>query len=806
MLISIDWIKDFVSIPDLDIKTLGTKFTLATAEIEEIKTCGEIFEEIIVVEIVSFEKHPEADKLNLVTFKINDSETRRVVCGANNVKVGIKIPYARVGLSLPNGMTLEPKKIRGILSEGMLCSQEELGIPTTLDGIWELDSNTPVGTKMIDYLKLKKDIIIDVDNKSLTHRPDLWGHYGIAREFSAIFESKLSDRFNREWESKLLSIAENSSPSPIKIKFHGDSAGISYFGLSLSGVKVGNTPDWMKRRLEVTGLRSINSIVDISNYVMLELGLPLHIFDRKKIKGDTLTIQSLSSSAKFITLDDVERLLISGDTVISDSEGPLVLAGIMGGKSSGVSDETDEIFIEVANWKAANVRRTSTRLGLRTDSSQRYEKSLDSQLSLRTLLRTLELILELNPTAKVIGKIEYAGIPLNSFSPLKVTTSASRISNVLGKEISEDKVISILDYLGFKATKLSGAILELTVPSYRSTKDIENEQDIIEEIGRIIGYDNITPVSPLDGIAPVKLTQMQKLQRKIKNFLVYDRFFEVMTYPLLGKDVLEKYKFKNSEVLELFNSISSDYSIMRPSMIPSFLSALELNSKYQDRFKIFEIGRVYTPGVNFSQESNILCIGAYDRDSSAFVDLLNSSLSLLDSIGLSSEPVLPNPKFKSSVLPLDWEGIHPVEHRDFRIAGKMIASIFSVHPLLLSKLKIKGHFAFFMFDLTNIADLALKEKVKYKPLNKFPSSSFDWTVTADKDQYIGEIVKAAQKVRMKELDSIEVLDIFTQESKKYVTLRAVLADECGTLTTDFLKSAEASLIKATTDAGFELKK
>jgi phenylalanyl-tRNA synthetase beta chain len=465
----------------------------------------------------------------------------------------------------------------------------------------------------------------------------------------------------------------------------------------------------------------------------------------------------------------------------------------MGGQSSGVSNETTEIFIEVANWKAALVRRTSTRLGLRTDSSQRYEKSLDSQLSLRTMLRTLELILELNPTAKVVGQLEYAGVSLDQFSPLKIKSSAT-------------KIISILDYLGFKTSKLSGSFLEISVPSFRSTKDIENEQDIIEEIGRIIGYDNITPSSPLDGIAPVKLTQMQKLQRKIKNFLVHDRFFEVMTYPLVGRDLLAKYSFDKSEVLELFNSISIDHSIMRPSMIPSFLSALELNSKYQDRFKAFEIGRVYSPSANFSNESNILCIGVYDRDSNPFVDLLNSSLSLLDSIGLSSEPALPNPKFKSSVLPVDWDGIHPVEHRDFRIVGKMIASIFSVHPLLLSKLKIKGHFSFFILDLTSIADLALKDKVKYRPLNKFPSSSFDWTVTADKDQYIADIVKAAQKVKMKELDSIEVLDIFIQESKKYVTLRAVLADENGTLTTDFLKSAEASLLKATTDAGFELKK
>jgi phenylalanyl-tRNA synthetase beta chain len=806
MLISIDWIKDFVKLPDLTPKEIGSKFTLATAEVEDVVAVGGVLEKIKVVEIVSFEKHPEADKLNLVTFKISETETRKVVCGASNVKVGLRVPYACVGLTLPNGMTLEPKKIRGVLSEGMLCSEEELGMASTIDGILELPLSTPVGISMLDYLKLPKDIVLDVDNKSLTHRPDLWGHFGIAREFSAIFNEKLLNRFDTNWETGLKAKI-GTSDSPLKVKIEGESSCLSYFGLSIDGIKVTESPDWMKRRLTTCGLRSINSVVDISNYVMLELGFPLHIFDREKISGSNVLIKALDAENKFVTLDEVERNLIAGDTVICDNNGPLVLAGIMGGKASGVSDSTTKIFIEVANWKAALTRRTSTRLGLRTDSSQRYEKSLDSHQTLRTLLRTLELILELNPTAKVLGKIEYDGIDLSKPNILTINSSVNKICKVIGKELSFDSIKTIFNALDFKVEGIVSNF-KVTVPSVRSTKDIECEEDLIEEIGRIIGFDNIAPVSPLDGIAPVKLSNMQKIQRKVRDFFVLQsKSFEVMTYPLIGEALLKDSKWSLENNLTLYNSISTDRAIMRPSMIPSFLELTELNAKYQDRFRAFEIGRVYQANKeNFSKESVQLCASFYNKDQNNFIDLYNSAISLLNSLNLSFDVLEPNPKFPSNVIPSDWVGIHPVEIRNFRVMGKINASLFSIHPIILKNLKIKGHLSLFILDLTAITDLALKEKTKYRPLNKYPSSTFDWTVTVANDQNIGDVLKASQKTKLKELDSVEILDIYNSNEVNFVTLRATLTDENSTLSSEFLKSAEVSLIKSTTDAGFELKK
>lgn len=805
MLISIDWIRDFTPVPNLPAKDIYTRFTLATAEVEDVITIGEHLEKIVVAEIISFEKHPEADKLNLVTFKISETDTRRVVCGASNVKVGIRIPYAPLGVKLPNGLLLEAKKIRGVLSEGMLCSEEELGFAAESSGIMELPSDAPLGMNMLNFFKLKKDTILDIDNKSLTHRPDLWGHFGMAREFSAMFEVPLNNRFTKEW-SQNLTKKYGPDKSPITPRFDGESAGISYFGLSLNNVTIKESPEWLKARLGACGLRPINNVVDISNYVMLELGMPLHIFDRDLISGGEVIIRKLTEETPFKTLDDIERKLIAGDTVIADANGPLVLAGIMGGKNSGVSTQTKNIFIEVANWKAAMVRRTSTRLGLRSDSSQRFEKTLDSHLTERTLLRTLELVLELCPEAKVVGKAEYAGVNLSEFKPLKITTSLQKIKTVLGCELTLLSLKKILNALDFK-TEDDGSNLLVTVPTYRSTKDVEVEADLIEEVGRIIGYDNISPLSPLDVIAPVKLTEMQKVQRRVRDFMVLQgKSFEVMSYPLIGDSLLKKVSWPTTTSLKLINSLSQDHDLMRPSLIPGLLEMGETNVKHHDRFRFFELGRAYSEdAANFSKEGLHLGAVFFDKDKNPFVEMTNLVINLLTSLNLSFDLVERNPRFPNPLVPTDWLGNHPFEFTNIRVMGKNAGAIFSVHPLILRNLKIKGQMTICLFDLSLFENYSAKDKTKYKPLSKFPNSSFDWTVVLPLESPVAEVLNSAKKVKLKELQSVQILDIFPSEKQKFVTIRAVLADDSGTLTSELLKQAEIALVDATTKAGFNLK-
>jgi phenylalanyl-tRNA synthetase beta chain len=806
MLISIDWIKDFVKLPELSAKELGEKFTLSSAEVEDVVLVGAHLDKVKIAEIISIRKHPEADKLNLVTFNFGGKENKEVVCGASNVRVGLKTFYAPLGVTLPNGMTLEPKKIRGFLSEGMLCSEEELGFADSSEGIMDLPADSAVGTTVAEYYSETPDVLLDVDNKSLTHRPDMWGHYGIAREFAAAHEVALERPYDEKWLSELRSKCTDDA-APMNVSIENDCAGISYFGLSVNNVTVKESPSWLKKRLTAVGLRPINNIVDISNYVMLELGMPLHIFDRSKIEGDCIKVRSLESEETFVTLDEVERSLVPGDTVIADSKKPLVIAGIMGGLNSGVDDSTKDIFIEVANWKAAKVRTTSTRLGLRTDSSQRYEKTLDSLQCERTLFRTLEMVLKECPEAKVVGPTVYDGVDLSSFSPLVIETSTNKICSILGTEVSTERILKILSSLDFAVEQNSDS-LKVTVPSFRSTKDVECEADIIEEVGRMIGYDNITPESPKLDISPVRLSVAAKLHRNLKDYLVYHaRSFEVNTYPMIGAKLLEKSSWTEAADIKIINALSEGADRMRPNLVPSFLEMLALNSKHQEQGRFFELGRFYKGDKkSFCHEESQLAVAFFDRSENTYMDLLNNVERMLNSCNVPFDFCEKHPKFKSNAIDESWVGLHPFEFTNIRVMGKIHGSVFSIHPMMLRNFKIKGNVSIALLNLGSLEQRPMKDKTKYKPLAKFPGSSFDWSVVADSDTAVAAVLAPLKKLKIKELNDVHVVGTFDLgEGKKSITLRASFIDPEKTLGGDFITESSNLLVETLNKAGFPLK-
>lgn len=808
MLVSIDWIKDFVDLPsNLSDKEIESRFTLATAEVEDVKSVGDHFEKIRVVEIVEIEKHPDADKLNLVTFKVSSDETRKVVCGAGNVRVGIKIPYAPLGTVLPNGLVLEPKKIRGILSEGMLCSEEELGYAESSEGLMELDEDAPIGVNLIEYFNENKDTILDIDNKSLTHRPDLWGHFGLAREFAAIYKLALKNKFGADWSAKMKSYLNNED-APVNVDVDLDSSCKCYSGLSIQNVKVADSPDWLKRRLTNVGLRPINNIVDISNYVMLELGHPLHIFDRSTINGDTLYIKRFCDDTEFVTLENENKVMNSDDTAIFDSKEALSIAGIKGGLRSGVTESTKDIFIEVANWKAADVRKTSARIGLRTDASQRFEKTLDSKLCERTILRTLDLILDVCPEAKVVGNIVYDGENLEDISDVVISTSNEKINSVLGTNISQESIVEIFESLDFRVKEV-GDILNVTVPSYRATKDVEIEADLIEEIGRIVGYDNIKPVAPQFAVSPVKFSEKIKLHRKIRDFMVYSgKAFEIMTYSMVGKKLLKKASWESDTDLKILNPMSNDAEIMRPSLLPGLLESVAKNQKNFGDFRCFELGRCYRPDKkDFAKEESVLAVVHYSKDKNCFMDLLNSVESLLRSSNIPSDISKKHPKFKNEMINDDWKGAHPHEFLNIRIMGKMKGVVASIHPIMLRSFKIKGNVSVALIDLTMVESKEMKDKTKYQELSKFPKSIFDYTVTLKKDNEVSQLFDVLKKVKIKELTSNSVVDVYVSEdsSDKHITLRSTFEDKTKTLGGDLLKQYEEKIIAAMDKAGFPLK-
>ncbi len=802
MLISLNWIKDFVELPDLPPKTLSSMFTLATAEVEDVIISGEALKPILCVEIKSLKPHPESDKLNLVTFDFGKG-LKEVVCGAPNLSPGMKVPFAPTGTTLPNGMTLEPKKIRGILSDGMLCSETELGLGEGKSGLMQLRADTVPGTSLVDYLKIPSDVVLDVDNKSLTHRPDLWGYLGLAREFAAGHGIKLKNTFTKDWEAK---IEKNftKDASPVKVDVQTESSCLAYYGVSIDNVKVGKTPDWMKTRLETVGLRSINLIVDISNYVMVELGMPNHVFDREQIQGSKVLIKRVDSPSKFKTLDEVERHLIAGDTVISDDARPLVLAGIMGGLNSGVTDTTSKVFLEVANWEAPEVRKTSVRLGLRTDSSQRYEKTLDSNLCRRTLLRMIELILELSPGAKVVGPPEIYVNESKLSQPITLEISHTQIVKSLGMDVGKEKIRSIFESLDFHVEEFQGNF-KVTVPTYRTTKDISCKADLVEEIGRMIGYDNITPVSPLLAVKPVRLSQTKQFHRKIQDFMVmHSRALQVMTYPLVGKELLEKAMWPVlNEHLVLLNALSVDNDRMRPSLIPSAVEMASQNQKHYDSFGFYEVGRSY---LDYEKEKSHLLIGLYSKDASRFVELENTVEKLLSTLNVNSAFAPRSQKFQNPVAPAEWQGYHPHEYVNVQVMGKFMGALTTVHPLILKNYKMKGHLSLAIIDITDLEARELKDKTKYSPIPKFPSSSCDFTVVMDISHPASSALVALNSLKDKEFKSKSILGIYVMnETQKAVSIRTVFEDSEKTLSSESIKDLEHKVVQALEKAGLPLK-
>lgn len=802
MIISINWIRDFVDLPDLPPRDMGVRFTMATCEVDRIEQTGEILNRVTAAKILSIRKHPDADSLNLVTVETAEGK-KEVVCGAPNVAVGLTVPYAPLGTTFPAGFTLEPKKIRGVLSEGMLCAEDELGLGNDHSGLLVLPETTPVGTPLAAVLKQTPDILFEIDNKSITHRPDLWGHYGMAREFAAVFGKPLKNPFDGAWLKKLSALQTGDKP-PVTITVEKETCCLGFYGIAMDGIVVGESPEWMKTRLNACGMRPINAVVDISNYVMLEQGIPNHIFDRDRIGGGKIIVRRTGKAMDFTTLDEQIRPLLDSDTVVCDADRPMAIAGIMGGLDSSITENTTRIFIEAANWDGGSIRRTSTRLGLRTDASQRYEKSLDTRLLERALFRIVELVLEIIPGSRITGPIVTDGIKTRP--DLKITTSAERISRHLGVSVEESRIKAILTALDF-AVSGKGSDLEVAVPSFRSTKDIECEVDIFEEIGRVIGYDNIPHQAPLNRIEAVRLSPEKLLARKIQDFMVMSgQAYEIMTYPMVGEKLLKQAAWPGvEESLILANALAPEHDRMRPSLIPSLLEAAETNQKYYTDFRFFETGRSFAADPDqFSKDLYQFGTVFYSRQKPVMLELINTMERLFAWCAL---PVQITPhKGKNPLIPSDWKGIHPYETLDVMIMGKPAGIIMTVHPVLLRDFKIKGHLSLAVMDTTMFQDREWPAKINYRPLPKFPSSSFDCTVVTASDTPVTEILKTLKGCRIPEMESTRIVDVYKlDDSRKTVTIRTSFLDRTKTLSGEFLKEAEDKIVATLAAGGFPLK-
>ncbi|MBU1164866.1 phenylalanine--tRNA ligase subunit beta [Patescibacteria group bacterium] len=582
MKISFDWLKRYVDIPSsLTADELGFKLTMSTVEVEEVFNLSKELKDIVVGKLLNVEKHPNADKLHVAQVNIGDKIIQLIFGQVVKLKKGDRLPVAVAPVTLPTGLTVKKSKIRGVDSHGMFCLNSELGISDE-DKCTFFGDDVKPGTPITKAMTLAEGAVLDIENKSLTHRPDLWSHVGIAREVGAILGKKLKE--------PTLSQIDEGDEIDLKIEIVDKDACPRYIGVAVSGIKVAPSPDWMQKLLLAAGMRPINNIVDITNFIMLEMGQPLHAFDVEQVIGKKIVVKKATEGQIFTTLDGQKRKLTKDDLLIDDSRRAVAIAGVMGGENSEVKRGTKTIILESANFDAVSIRRTSTRLGLRTEASTRFEKALDPELAEKAAKRAVNLIQEIIPTAKVSSK--FVDVNYAKKKKIIINLDLDRLNLVIGEEIPIAKIKQILTSLEFKVSG-SGKTLKVEVPSFRAQRDVTIQEDLIEEVARIYGFNNIKVTLPKIQIERPKIDLEKELEKKVKNQLTGMGFDEVKNYSFIGPSQQSKFGYKENELIKLKSYFSEDQSLMRPSMVPNMLINVENNLRFFDDFKIFELGTVY---------------------------------------------------------------------------------------------------------------------------------------------------------------------------------------------------------------------
>jgi len=595
MYLSLDWLKDFVRIPrSITPEELGLRLTMHTVEIDSIEKQVDKFKNIVVGKILTLKKHPNASRLQLVWVDAG-SEKFEIVCGAPNLKEGQLVPLAKVGAVLPNGLEIKESEIRGVKSVGMLCAEDELGLGDDHSGILILDNKAKIGQNLAEHYKLK-DVIFEVDNKSITHRPDLWSHYGMAREIAAFLKEKF-----RKYKPNKKVLTRSTNDIKLKMKVESYRQCPRYMAIGLTGIKIEASPKWMQERLIACGMRPINNIVDVTNYVMLELGQPLHAFDRTLV--DEIIVRQAKADEVIETLDGEKRNLDNETLVIADSKKAIAIAGIMGGANSEINNKTDSMIIESANFNFVSIRKTSQKLGLRSDASMRFEKALDPNLCELALVRAVELIKKLCPKTKVasnlvdltarLAKSMQSGEEKFKLNQGPIELNLSWLNKLVGEIIEARQVIRILTSLGFELVEKKDK-LSVIVPTWRATRDISIPEDLVEEVARIYGYSNLTPAMPKIAMKAAVVNQERVLERKIKDILAKGAALtEIYNYSFVGEEQLKKISIDFSSHIRLANPITAQQTMLRQNLAANLIENVKVNQARYSQVGLFEIGSIY---------------------------------------------------------------------------------------------------------------------------------------------------------------------------------------------------------------------
>ena len=735
---SYNWLKE-LSDTKKTAKEIAELITLHSFEVESVEKVGSSFDGVVVGKILEIAKHPNADKLQLTKVEIGKGEILDIVCGAHNIAVGDHVPVATVGTKLPGGIEIKEAEIRGHKSFGMLCAEDELGLGTSHAGILLLDKSIKIGTPLGEIFN-NEDEVLDI--KVLPDRAhDAVSHVAMAREIIALENGEMDYDFDGL-------VLENKKAKDLKIEIENAELCQRYIGAKLSNVEIGESPAWMKARLEACGLNAINNVVDATNYVMLELGQPLHAFDGDVI-GNEIIVRSGKKDEEITLLDGNVKKIIADDIIIANADGALALAGIMGGKNSGITETTKNIILEAANFKPLSIRKTHSRLALFTDASSRFEKELDPNLAEKAMVRVIE-ILEHTASAKFDGMLD---IYPKKIKPWTIELNLKYVDKLLGVGVPSKTSEKILTALGIKV-KIKKDVIIAEIPTLRV--DLRSQEDLIEEIGRIYGYEKIQNLPPHVPVIGAKQNETRVFERAVKNILVGFGFSEVYNYSFYSEQDAKLSQLGAMKHLQLEMPMSPEQSQLRISLIPNLLKNVKENLKNYVEFNIFEIGKVYWPTGEFLPQEKSMLVGVMvlkkksvkeekmdKRHESGFFEAKAAVNNILEQLGILDHYY---DTFES--LPIDsplslW---HQSRSAEIKIqgTGKSIGFIGEISPIVLAEFDINTRVVMFEFDSEKLLEISQQER-EYTSIRKHPVVTRDISLIAGMDVRIDEILMIIQR-------------------------------------------------------------
>ena len=807
MNISYNWLKDYVNF-DLSPEELSAALTsigLETGGIEEVQTIKGGLNGLVIGKVLTCEDHPNSDHLHITTVDLGESEPVQIVCGAANVAAGQYVVVATLGTVLYSGeesFTIKKSKIRGVESFGMICAEDEIGIGTSHDGIIVLPGEVKPGTLAKDYYNIKSDYVLEVD--ITPNRIDAASHYGVARDLAVYLQSH-----DMPYKLTLPDVsAFQAGPvtdKSIQVEVLNHEAAPRYMGLTITGVKVAESPDWLKTRLRSIGLNPHNNVVDITNFILHEIGQPLHAFDANKIKGRKIVVRTCPEGTPFVTLDGVARKLSDRDLMICDEEKPMCLAGVFGGLDSGVTTETTEVFLESAYFNPVWIRKSAKRHGLSTDASFRYERGIDPNIAPYALKRAALLVTELAG-----GQISspVTDIYPEPIQPFHFEISLDRVKRLIGKDIPDETIRKIIAALEIKIEKEEGDTLHVVVPAYRV--DVQREADLVEDILRIYGYNNVEiPQSVHSTLSYAPLPDREKVTNIIANLLTANGFNEIMSNSLTKAayyEELDAYKAENC--VRIINPLSSDLSVMRQTLLFNALEAVELNTNRRNSdLKLYEFGNCYwyhpdkasEGGLAPYSEQNHLSILITGADHTlswntkaqptSFYTLKAMAEKIFSRIGIDLNGAvmesLQNDLYREAVT--------------YKVNGKQIVEMGIVSKKIRSKFDIKAEVYYLEMNFDAFLKLTKNHKVTVEELSKFPEVRRDLALLVDTQVTFSQLREIAFSVEKKLLKNVTLFDVYEGDKlpagKKSYALNFVLEDTTKTLTDQVIDRVMANLIR-----------